>query len=147
MSSKPETTFYTSVHKHLPESVYRMKTHNPYIGGIPDCWYSGRGGDLWIEYKFVVLPKRDTTLINIDVSSLQSDWLRDRYSEGRTVAVIVGCKEGGVIFTGLTWETEISTHLFKHRLKSRKDIADFIRQTCLWTNSSTTSKPSSETAV
>ena len=131
MSTKPETTFYTSVHKHLPTELYRMKTHNPFIGGVPDMWYSGQTGDLWVEYKFIMLPKRDTTVIRPDLSGLQSDWLRERYGEGRNVAVIVGCKDGGVVMPGRIWEHNITVKYFKEIIQSRKDIADWICARCL----------------
>lgn len=131
MSTKPETTFYTSVHKHLPAEVYHMKTHNPFIGGVPDVWYSGPTGDLWVEYKFIVLPKRGTTVIRPDLSGLQSDWLRERYNEGRNVAVIIGCKEGGVLATNLWWEKEMTTSWFKMQLMSRKLLANWICGKCL----------------
>ena len=61
MSRGPENNFISSVHKHLPMKLYRMKNNNPYNGGIADVWYSGSKADLWIEYKFVKLPARDTT--------------------------------------------------------------------------------------
>jgi len=123
--NKPETTFTESVHKHLPVDLYRMKTHNPYMGGIPDCWYSGLK-DLWVEYKFEVLPKRDTTLVPIDLSELQRAWINDRLSEGRDVVVIVGCKEGGVIFTNLQWNSPLTKKDFQMRLMNRQQIAKWI---------------------
>ena len=54
MSQGPENAFIASIHRHLPspETLYRMKNHNEYNGGIADCWYSGKR-DLWIEYKFI----------------------------------------------------------------------------------------------
>lgn len=130
MSAKPETTFYTSIHKHLPIELYRMKTHNPYIGGVPDMWYSGKQ-DLWIEYKFIVLPKRDSTMIKIELSGLQLDWLKNRHREGRRVQVIVGCKEGGVFFKNLSWEKPIPTKVFRTLLLTRRCIADTIKHTCM----------------
>jgi hypothetical protein len=53
VSSKPETTFIQSIHRHLPKEVYREKMANPYRGGTPDVWYSGYKSDLWVEYKFI----------------------------------------------------------------------------------------------
>ena len=129
MSTKPETTFYTSVHKHLPTEVYRMKTHNPFIGGVPDVWYSGPTGDLWVEYKFIVLPKRDSTIIKVDLSALQEEWLTERDREGRCCRVIIGCKEGGVILKD--WSKEIRTGEFKSLLQTRKEIAEHITSNCL----------------
>ena len=66
MSSKPETTFITSIHKKLPEPPpYHEKNNNPFNSGTPDVFYSGNEGDLWVEYKFMKeLPKRPTTLVD-----------------------------------------------------------------------------------
>ena len=126
MSAKPETTFINALHRKLPTSVYHMKNNNPYVGGIFDKWYSGKSGDLWVEYKFLVLPKRDTTAVEITLSPLQMKWGRERYDEGRNVIVIVGCKEGGVLLTDLEWEKPMACAIFKQRLRSRKELADVI---------------------
>lgn len=134
MSAKPENTFIGSVHKHLPSSVYHMKNNNPYNSGIADVWYSGLEGDLWIEYKFIVLPKRDSTVIDLvggknpDISALQQKWLRDRHSEGRNVGVIVGCKEGGVYFPGTSWGCTYTTEQFKQHVKSRVEVAAWLHK-------------------
>ena len=131
MSHGPETTFIGSVHRHLPVGLYRMKNHNQYNGGIADCWYSGKR-DLWVEYKFLQVPKRDDTEILLAypnkkmLSPLQQDWLRERHLEGRNVAVIVGCKEGGAIFLNLEWEVKLTAKQFRERLVSRKDVAAWI---------------------
>lgn len=123
MSRGPETTFIQSVHRHLPKDVYRMKNHNEFNGGIADCWYDGPAADLWVEYKFVVVPKRDNTLVTVDLSPLQREWLRDRAKNGRTVAVIVGCKDGGVWLDALAWEEEITAAEFRRTLLSRQELA------------------------
>ena len=125
MSSGPETTFIRSVHKHLPTSVYSMKNHNVYNGGIADCWYSGNAGDIWIEYKFIEVPKRPKTAIKVPelLSALQVDWLAHRYEEGRKVFVVVGCKEGGVWFEDRDWEHHITAEAFRGAVENRKQIA------------------------
>lgn len=128
MSAKPETTFTKSVHNHLPPELYRCKTNNPYIGGIPDVWYSGADSDLWVEYKFEVLPKRDDTIVPITLSQLQTDWLNDRYREGRNVAVIVGCKEGGVVLTDLAWNSSLTKKIFLGKIMNRQQIANWIME-------------------
>ena len=118
MSAKPETTFYNSVHRHLPppSELHREKMANPYRGGTFDFWFSGKR-DLWIEYKFVVLPKRDNTQIDYGLSALQLDWGQRRAAEGRAVWVIVGCKDGGVVLT--------DAHVFGYR-PSRAEFAPYI---------------------
>ena len=103
-----------------------MKNHNQYNGGIPDVWYSGPAADLWIEYKFVALPKRENTLITIELSELQKNWITSRDAEGRSVGVIVGSKDGGVWFPGTTWGAEITMLQFRASIESRKTLADRI---------------------
>ena len=128
MARGPENTFIGSVHKHLPVQLYRMKNHNEYNSGIADCWYSGKR-DLWIEYKFIEVPKRDTTVIDLvggknpPLSALQQEWLKERHNEGRNVWVIVGCKEGGVLYRNLGWEPVADTGSFRGWIQSRKDLA------------------------
>ena len=133
MSQGPENTFIGSVHKHLPAGIYRMKNHNQYNGGIADVWYSGVR-DLWVEYKFIVVPKRPDTVIDLTtgknpaISYLQQEWLRSRHEEGRSVGVIVGSKDGGVWFPGLTWDATYPAKKFLFLLQTRKDLAGTIEK-------------------
>jgi len=132
MSSKPETTFIRSVHKHLPDDLYHMKNNNPYNSGIADVWYSSKK-DLWVEYKFIVLPKRGDTVIDLingknpSISTLQQAWLKDRHAEGRNVGVLVGCKEGGVWFQGVSWNTVYTATEFRRQLVNRAALARVIQ--------------------
>lgn len=126
MAAKLETTFYNGVNRHLDKAIYHMKNHNPYVSGIPDIWYSGRN-DLWVEYKFIPRkPVRAPVKPQELLSALQSKWLRERYDEGRNLAVIIGCPEGGVVLTNLEWESEISVRDFETRIKSKKELALWI---------------------
>lgn len=133
MSKGPENTFIGSVHKHLPAGLYHMKNHNQYVGGIADVWYSGVR-DLWVEYKFIVVPKRPDTVIDLitgknpAISYLQQEWLRSRHEEGRSVGVIVGSKDGGVWFPGLTWDATYPAKKFLSLLRTRKDLAGTIEK-------------------
>ncbi len=132
MARGPENTFIASVHRHLPHNLYRMKNHNQYNGGIADCWYSGPQGDLWIEYKFIELPKRADTLIDLcngadpPLSSLQQEWLRARHGEGRKVAVVVGSKNGGIWFDSDSWSQPLTASAFTARMQTRQGLADRI---------------------
>lgn len=131
MSSGPETRFIKGVHDVLHPDVYRMKNHNPYVGGIPDCWYSCRR-DLWIEYKFRALPKRPDTVVDLCagrdpmLSVLQQEWLRDRHAEGRTTGVIVGTPDGGVWLPKTLWARPWKSGELKERLQSKRDLAQVI---------------------
>lgn len=128
MSRGPENTFIASVHRLLPPGLYRMKNHNEYIGGVADVWYSGNYADLWVEYKFIQVPKRASTEIDTPglFSALQLDWLRNRGREGRNVAAIVGSKDGGVIYVNEAWEHRITAAEYCTELLPRKDLADWI---------------------
>jgi hypothetical protein len=131
--SGPENTFIQAVHRHLPPEgeVYRMKNHNQYNGGIADCWYSAKL-DLWIEWKFIVVPKRDDTVIDLHyhapksqpiMSALQREWLKERHREGRNIWVGIGSKDGGVILRDLDWESPLTAKQFRNLLQSRKEVA------------------------
>ena len=128
--STPENTFITSVHKHLPDKLYRMKNHNQYNGGIPDCWYSGDKADLWVEYKYRAIPARATTDMSPDLSALQIEWLLNRHAEGRDVAVITGCADGGVLTrVGELWA--MTAGQFRERMKNRRELAAMIASKCM----------------
>lgn len=127
MAIKPESKFIGRVHKHVPDNVYRMKTHNPYVAGVPDCYYSGTKSELWVEYKYIAkLPARGDTLIKLGVTSLQCEWLIGRHDEGRNVAVIVGCSSGGVILRTEDPLGAMQPAAFKLRIISDKEIAAWI---------------------
>lgn len=124
MSSKPENTFIRSVHTHL-KGVYFEKMANPWRAGTADVWYSGKKGDLWIEYKYVpTIPKRTTILP--DLSPRQLKWLNDRDAEGRRVVVVVGHPKGGVVFQPGTFTTPMPPEEFVSKTLSRPDLAGWI---------------------
>ena len=134
MSRGPEATFAAAVHRLLPpkSKLHREKMSNPYSSGTADWWFSGRQ-DLWAEYKWLVLPKRDNTVIDLinkpgGLSALQDDWLSRRHDEGRNVWVIVGCREGGVIFEHKTWRLPCLTGNFRETVLSRDEIAGRLKE-------------------
>lgn len=137
MSSGPENTFIGSVHKYVPTDVYRMKNHNQYNGGIADVWYSGSKRDLWVEYKFIAVPTRDTTMIDLvggknpPLSHLQQEWITARKTEGRNVWVIVGSKTGGVVFQDLSWKEPMSAFSFRELICSRNELGSIISRYCM----------------
>jgi len=123
----PENTFIQSVHRLLPVELYRIKNNNMFHAGQPDVWYSGDRADLWVEYKFIALPKRGDTLIVPGLSELQKNWLKCRYAEGRNVGVIIGCKEGGVWFPGVSWEEPLTAEYFREVVVPRATLAATIQ--------------------
>lgn len=129
MPAKPETNFIAQIHKRLPKEVYRMKNHNPYTAGVADCWYSGKKGDLWVEYKWrQAIPKNVNIRPQALLSPLQTAWLNARHEEGRMVCVIIGCQHGGVILKDFQWNQEIAPQIFKSNLLSKDAIARWISE-------------------
>lgn len=146
---KPETQFIQRINRLLPlrsgdhhSSIHYEKMCNPYRCGIADSWYSGVGGDLWVEWKFIPKVPRsavqNTTLqgkgivttLRINAQRLlrpmQTVWLNGRLAEGRNVIVIVGVENGGVILENGEWNGECVK-----RLQSAKQIALFIKERTL----------------
>lgn len=129
MTQKPENRFISAVHHYLlPDQPYREKMANPYRGGTPDVWYSGNVADLWVEYKWVAHAVKSHSARNVplNLSALQRQWILKRFSEGRNVAVIIGCTRGGVIVTQprefKSERIEMSTRI----VLSRQEIAEWI---------------------
>lgn len=89
-----EHGFIRSIHRKLPSDLEVWKINDNYKGGVADAYYSGDEGDLWVEYKFVKLPKRGNSKVDFGLSALQIDWLTKQASRGRQVAVVIGSDEG-----------------------------------------------------
>jgi hypothetical protein len=144
MARKPEAQYTATVGKLLPPSVYALKLSLPYTAGVPDSWYSGPAGDLWVEWKYLqtIPPSIDCTRL---LTALQAQWLRSRHAEGRNVAVIVGSKKGGVIFPSLTWETPISRDEFLSRAMSKKELAAYLTECTSQTDYKSTAKSVNKT--
>lgn len=126
MATKPETTLIRSVNNHLLD-VYKEKNYNPLRGGTPDMFYSGDIAPMWVEYKWIAsIPKKAN--IKPDLSDLQLRWLVGRSKEGRSVAVIVGCPEGCVVWPHGEWNAGMSPDEFRGRLMTKKEAATWIRE-------------------
>ena len=142
MSSKPETTFVGSIHRHMLNDVHKEGMANPYRGGTSDNYYDASDKyepafdgdpvqDLWVEYKFK--PKLGLKLDLRDqasrpkLSSLQMKWVRRRYNNGKNAWVICGFPEGGVIMkTPEEWAHIWTREELLSAMKSRREIAECI---------------------
>jgi len=130
MAVKPENQFIAKVHKHLPASVYREKTANPFRGGTPDVYYEGQTDTLFVEYKFAPqltpIIELSNTRKQPHLTKLQQLWIRRAVQNGRAVSVILGTPEGGVVFDGDTWNQTYTRNDL--HLQSHEDIARWLTQ-------------------
>lgn len=121
-----EHSFVRSIHRQLPPELYRWKIADRFQAGVADAWYSGMKGDVWVEYKY--LPRTPVRKFKVPVTALQRHWLESRETEGRNVAVILGCPAGAAILKPTDWNTdgkvEISTWSNKKEV-----VAWLIKQT------------------
>jgi len=133
--SKPETRYYTAVHKLLPplSELHREKMHNIYRGGTADVWYSGKLDDLWVEYKWLAaLPKKAPVCLDKLLSPLQQQWLTGRHEEGRNIVVILGTPEGAWVFEGASWKEPLNPDAIRTDGLTKRKVAEYIKKrTCL----------------
>ena len=94
-----ESGFTQSIMRKFDKRIYKWKIMNTMQKGVPDCYFSGPAGDLWLEVKYITAPKRETTLIKTGLSALQLKWLTGRHKEGRNVALLIGSDIGSQIRT------------------------------------------------
>jgi len=121
MPAGPENRFRAAIHRRLPAKLHHEKMNNPWRGGTADDWYSGPSGDCWVEYKWV--PKVPTKVLKPKLEPLQEKWLNGRFSEGRDVYVVVGCPDGGVIFSA---PDEWLKGVTKPTIRSKDEIAKWL---------------------
>ena len=126
-----EHGFIRSVHRQLPDEIYKWKINDNFQGGVADTYYSGKGGDLWIEYKYLkVLPKRPSTVIKTSLSAQQGMWLTERHNEGRTVALVIGSPDGIVLLTSPDeWNTPLTCADFIRTAIDKQRLVSYIVET------------------
>ena len=130
----PEASFIATVHGYLPVHLHREKMHNAYRSGTADVWYSGAGGDLWVEYKYLrSMPERAPIRVYDMISPLQMRWLNERYDEGRHVVVILGVPYFAWLYKDRAWQSlDVTRMQILARGLDRKGVAAYIKEsTCV----------------
>lgn len=93
-----EKDFINKIHRKLPKSIYKWKIRDTYHGGVPDAYYSGVGGCIFIEYKYEkFLPKKPTTRIPVKTTTQQKQWLLTARSHCVPAFVVLGVEDKVVI--------------------------------------------------
>tara|TARA_B100000401_G_C52680497_1_gene659433 strand:+ start:398 stop:835 length:438 start_codon:yes stop_codon:yes gene_type:complete len=117
-----EHSFVKSVHRKLDKSVYVWKIADRYSGGVPDAMYAGPAGILFIEYKYIKLPKRPTTIIKTGLSPLQEQWITQMQQWKHPTWLVIGAEKSCLILNKLT--KNISTAYY---LKNQTDTNTLAR--------------------
>ena len=123
-----EAGFTRYIMTRIPKEIYKWKIANMYQNGVPDCYFSGSKGDLWVEFKYITAPKRITTIFKPKLSQLQLTWLNSRCIEGRNVAVVLGSDIGCALYHKRPFDVPITRSILN---QSRKDIIKWIEHETL----------------
>ena len=127
-----ERQFITKVHKNLSSDIYKWKINDSYTGGVPDCFYTGPAGHCFVEYKYKKeLPKRDTTLINFNLSALQAIWLTERSKQGVLCYLVVDVGNLVVITQDFGKANKYLTGEFLEDSMLFKDFIDKLDKMCV----------------
>ena len=120
-----EHSFVRSIHNALSPDVYKWKIHDTYTGGVPDAFYAGPAGTLFVEYKYVKsLPKKDTTVIKHSLSPLQIQWL-NRMKQSTPVALILGVEDSAIIIVD-DFSANICKSQYIEQKVTRRQVAQWI---------------------
>lgn len=127
-----EHSFIKSVHRYLPSHLFKWKIHDTYTGGVPDSFYAGPAGILFVEYKYVkTLPAKDSTAIKTTLSPLQAQWLNRMLDFNQRAALVIGCEDTAVILTNKEWVATFTKKDYVARAVPRKQVATWITESCL----------------
>ena len=105
--------------------TYEWKINDNFTNGVPDLFLEGITRDLWVEIKYITLPKREKTIVrpyNL-LSGNQKLWLDRRYARRQDAILLLGTDKGAVILTGGQWANEYSDGELALLATSRKTCA------------------------
>ena len=127
-----EHSFIRSIHRKLPRGIYHWKIRDSFSNGVPDCYYEGPKGSLWVEYKYIKkLPSRNSSKVTINLSELQKNWIQRAVTNNQNCAVVVGTNENLAIFKNGDWTFRITKEYYL-RISSTKDsLVDYITETVI----------------
>ena len=129
-----EHSFIRAVHRRLPADILRWKIHDSYAGGVPDAFYAGVARCLFVEYKFVKIPVRDSTNLRIGLSEQQKLWLNKMQDLDQFVAVVIGSQASAIILLDGAWNQSITKADYMHHASSVANVACWIHNHCWMQN-------------
>lgn len=127
-----EHSFIKSIHRYLPSDLITWKINDQFAGGVPDAFYAGDKGLIFIEYKYrAKFPVRDTSLMGFGLKPQQINWLNSLQTKGINTAVVAGCQELVIISTNYFSLANITKREFlKHKTFTRKEAAQWLERSC-----------------
>ncbi len=126
-----EHSFIRSIHTSMSRDVFVWKISDKYQGGVPDTFYSGPSGYMFIEYKYESkLPKKPTTKIKIALTELQRSWLSRAQSHNHLAYIALGSPAGVYITDDIT-EKEITKERLLEESVTKKEFIDRIEKVCI----------------
>ena len=128
-----EHSYVKAIHKALSPEVFKWKIHDTYAGGVPDTFYSGPKGFVWVEYKYIKkMPVQGTTTLKNTLSALQAVWLDRAVDHGQRVIVVYGFEDKALILENKEWNAAAPTKdQFINNAIPRKEYINYLETICL----------------
>ena len=125
-----EHSFIRSIHTNMSSDMFVWKIADKYQGGVPDTYYSGPFGYMYIEYKYIQnIPKRSTTKIKVALTELQRSWLRKAQSHNHLAYTVIGSSAGVYIIANLDLMYVTQENLISKSIP-KKIFIDRIERVC-----------------
>lgn len=127
-----EGSMRKSIKRYMPGYVYSHSNTGASmaINGVPDDYFDGPAGDLWVESKVIRAMPRSGIVVG-DYSALQLHWMKRRYGYGvqvPNVVGIVGLPNRTAVIQRHPHEWEGGSPITESL--TLKEVADWISQVC-----------------
>jgi len=126
-----EHSFIRSIHSKISSEVFVWKIADKYQGGVPDTYYSGPSGYMFVEYKYrSKLPSKYKTKIKIELTELQRIWLTRAQSHKHLAYIALGTPAGVYVTDDIT-EKDITHEKLLEEVVPKQDFIKRIENVCL----------------
>ena len=126
-----EHSFIKSIHSKITSEVFVWKIADKYQGGVPDTYYSGPSGYMFVEYKYKPkLPSKYKTKVKIELTKLQRIWLTRAQSHNHLAYIVLGTPAGVYVTDDIT-EKDITHERLLEEVVPKQDFITRIENVCL----------------
>lgn len=130
-----EKDLYRAIDKLLPKTIHRQSMTGAAMtgNGVPDRYYDGPRGDLWVEYKMLTAMPRSGLAVGA-YTPLQLAWMERRFDKPKNpvhapnIVGVVGLPNRTAVIqqTPTEWRTGSTINT----AKSLKEVAEWIHAMC-----------------